>query len=234
MSIDSTAYFLVTHGSRDPRSWAVLSELVTIAQHQTPSILISGGCLEGLPLSLAQQLQKFGQEAQDLGYQQIAIAPLFLIPGVHVTQDIPEQVAIAQQYFSALKFQVLPYLGTHPQIPHLIQSQFEQQGDHARILIAHGSRREGANQPIETLAKSTGAIAAYWSVAPSLETQIEACQQKGFEQIAVMPYFLAPGAITEAIAAKILNYRHKIKMTLMSEPLTFEQITSLAISSAIR
>lgn len=201
---------------------------------------IGGGCLEGLPLSLAQQLQKFGQEAQARGCDRITIAPLFLIPGVHVSQDIPTEVAIAQKHFATLQFQIAPHLGDRPQIPQLIQTQFERDLDpnspsppkKARILIAHGSRREQANLPIEKLASLVGAIAAYWSVPPSLETQIERSIEQGAEQIAVMPYFLAPGGITEAIASKILTASYQTPVYLMPVPLSFSDIVSLTISSS--
>jgi sirohydrochlorin cobaltochelatase len=242
MPISSPAYFLVTHGSRDPRSWSTLQEIVALAQHKEPSLLIGGGCLEGLPLSLGQQLQKFGQAAQALGYEKITIAPLFLIPGVHVSQDIPAEVTIAQQFFPFLRFEIAPYLGTHPEIPKFIQTKFEQneqnylsvsQTKPARILMTHGSRQASANQLIESLARFVSAIAAYWSVAPSLETQIEQLRQRGVEQIIVIPYFLAPGGITEAIAAKIQNFQAQTNQVtnikLGQVPMSFDQIVSLTI-----
>ncbi|MEE3717303.1 sirohydrochlorin chelatase [Tumidithrix elongata RA019] len=239
MRTSNVAYYLVTHGSRDPRSWSVLQEIANLAQKQEPSIFIGWGCLEGLPLSLAQQLQKFGQEAQARECNRIIIEPLFLIPGVHVNQDIPKEVAIAQQHFATLQFQIAPYLGESPQIPQLIQTHFErniplaQKHKTARILIAHGSRREGANLPIEKLAQQAGAIAAYWSVPPSLETQIEVSIAQGAEKIAVMPYFLAPGGITEAIAAKILDSPYQAQIHFMSVPLSLVQIADLAISDGL-
>jgi len=50
--------------------------------------------------------------------------PLFLLPGVHVIEDIPTEVAIAQQALGQeVKIDLRPYLGTHPGLSCLLANQ---------------------------------------------------------------------------------------------------------------
>ena len=129
----AAALFLVTHGSSDRRSWITLQNLVTVARSQS-ELYISGGCLEGQELSLSQQLEKFATEVIQVGISEIVILPLFLLEGVHVSDDIPKQVAIAQSNLQIIFpdllpnkfiFRTLPHLGTASQIPSLLLQHFE-------------------------------------------------------------------------------------------------------------
>jgi sirohydrochlorin cobaltochelatase len=240
--MNAAALFFVTHGSSDRRSWLALQNLVTVARSQSDR-KISGGCLEGQPLTLAQQLEQFATEVIQSGSSEIVILPLFLLAGVHVSEDIPEQVAIAnsklhEKFPNKFIFRTTAHLGTNLQIPSLLlhhfekyteQSNLEQQG---RILMAHGSRRSGANQVVEDLANQSQAIAAYWGVEPKIETQIENLISRGINKVTVLPYFLTEGGITEAIANKLQPYCDRITIQQLPVPLSNEQIINLALKFA--
>ena len=71
------------------------------------------------------------------------------------------------------------------------------------ILLSHGSRRLGGNSTVEEIASKVGAHAAYWSVKPSLPSQIESLVRGGQQQIGIVPYFLFNGGITDAIAENV-------------------------------
>jgi sirohydrochlorin cobaltochelatase len=309
-SNSEVAYFLVTHGSSSPRSWRSLRKIVRVAQSRSTT-LVDGGCLEGLDSSLAEQLSEFGDRAIDMGYSQILVVPIFLLPGVHVKEDLPASVAIVQSYFNdhtkhKLQFKLTDHLGNHPQIPHLLAQQFlESHSDRpsiddlnfdeypdrsksslggaepsreqlsrlndaaasassksslqvipksgsradqnlaskpaqktahksARIIIAHGSKRSGANQPIEELARSLHGIAAYWSVAPDLETQFTHLVGQGVDVIDVLPYFLSAGGITEIIGNRLnqLASDYQIQINFLPVPFTTETIADLAFAIA--
>jgi len=252
--MDAIALFYVTHGSSDRRSWLVLQDILATARSQIGSQFsrIGGGCLEGQDLSLSQQLEIFALEVINLGVTEIVILPLFLLEGVHVKEDIPEQVAIAASNFKGkyqgkyadterLMFWITKHLGTSPQIPQLLMQSFTNQSSDSqsqvpqscsspnRILIAHGSRRDGANQVVENLAQQCDAIAAYWGVEPKVETQIESLLCQGSAKIEVLPYFLTEGGITEAIAKKIQAYGDRVKIQQLAVPLCKEQIIDLSL-----
>jgi len=233
---------LVTHGSKDRRSWIALQNILAVARSLQDEYSeygdrhISGGCLEGLELSLAQQLSEFADEVIKERITEIVILPLFLLEGIHVREDIPEQVAIAQNKFlGKLHFRIIAHLGTNPKIPDLLLQQFEKYTDidnaekTARILISHGSRLAIANHVVEELATHSQAISAYWGVEPKIETQIEHLLSQGINKINLLPYFLTEGGITEAIANKLKPYSDRATMQMLPVPLSNEQIINLAL-----
>ncbi|MBE9209485.1 sirohydrochlorin chelatase [Nostoc sp. LEGE 06077] len=202
----SSAYLLVSHGSLDPRPEIALQQLTELIDRKQQSYasgkkLVGLAYLETRPEPLHIQIKEFAYSAVVAGCNNLKIIPLFLLPGVHVMQEIPEEVALAQQTVGEdISLELLSYLGSNPGLTQLLSQQMADITTQAWILIAHGSRRPGFQQPVETIAANIGAIAAYWSVPPSLETQAEHLVAAGKEKIAILPYFLFAGGITDAIA----------------------------------
>lgn len=234
LPLKSSAYLLVTHGSRDPRPEIAIEHLAqsvaqqlqgrewrseTIARVGSPVVShnmrsskmsippVGTAVLELAPTPLHQQIQQFAEQVFAQGYQHLQILPLFLLPGVHVMEDIPAEVAIARQVLSAdLALEIRPYLGSHPQLAQLLINPVEPSETSAttgKILLAHGSRRSHGNTPVEEVAARLGAVPAYWSVSPSLESQVNEFIQKGYQTIAILPYFLFEGSITDAIEQEV-------------------------------
>ncbi|NEQ95145.1 MAG: sirohydrochlorin chelatase [Cyanothece sp. SIO2G6] len=244
-SSPTTAYLLVIHGSRDPRPAAVAQQLAAQVSHQlsNPDFsvpLVDIACLELAPMPLHQQIVVFGDRALKAGYTTLAIVPLFLLPGVHVCQDIPEEVAIAQTMLDpCLTLQLWPYLGRIKGMVNLLAAQqvtIAQDTPTTPILLAHGSRRPGGNQPIEAIATQLDAIPAYWAVPPSLDTQMQTLAQQGTQHITVLPYFLFAGGITDAIAQKIgaMGDRYPHLTVVLGQPIgTFPDLIALLVSHLI-
>lgn len=169
--------------------------------------LVDTAALELASSPLHQQIQQVAERAKASGYSQLQVLPLFLLPGVHVMEDIPAEVAIAQQHLGeSFYLKLRPFLGKHPQLPELLKG-FDPQV--ALILLAHGSRRLGGNQPVEAIAAQLSALPAYWSVPPSLETQVSRLIQQGHSHISIQPYFLFEGGITDAIAQTVQQLRQQ-------------------------
>lgn len=228
-----SAYLLVSHGSRDPRPQIAIEHLITLMQARLtmsrspnapqlahrqsplssmmPSPLIGAAVLELAPLPLHQQIQQFAAQASSLGYQQIKLLPLFLLPGVHVMEDIPAEVAMAQTAIGPdFAIGVGPYLGCHPGLRKLLINPVDRMAADPtirRIIVSHGSRRPDGNRPVETIATDLNALPAYWSVPPSLETQVTTWVKQGSQHIAILPYFLFEGGITDAIQAEVERLR---------------------------
>jgi sirohydrochlorin cobaltochelatase len=185
--------------------------------------LIGTAVLECAPQPLHEQIFQFAAEAIAQGKQQLCIVPLFLLPGVHVSVDLPEQVAIAQQQIgSGLKLTLCPHLGGHPGLSALIAERVGVVSTEAYIVLSHGSRRSGGNQPVIDLAQQLGAVPAYWSVAPSLATQVQTLAALGYHRLAIFPHFMFPGAIGDAIAAQVaeLSRQWPQGQLLLLDPLT--------------
>ncbi|PPS43224.1 sirohydrochlorin chelatase [Chroococcidiopsis sp. TS-821] len=244
-----SAYLLVSHGSRDPRPGFAMQQLVkllsnslsaqvaasnqqqfdesrlhhrisTISVSSTKQPLVGQACLELSPLLLAQQIEKFSARAIAQGYSKVQIVPVFLLPGTHVKEDIPAQVAIAQQTLGKkVALELRPHLGTHPGLVRLLAAMMKNKAA-TWILLSHGSRRPGAKEPVRVIAKQLNAVDAYWAVAPSLESRVQALVNTGHHQIGILPYFLFPGGITDAIAQLVAQLQASFETKLhLAEPI---------------
>jgi sirohydrochlorin cobaltochelatase len=222
----SAAYLLVFHGSKDPRSQAAAVHLTdcfreTLASadpsRSKNSVLVQVGFLECCSTPLSQQIIEFAELAGSilLAPWQLVVLPVFLLPGVHVMEDVPGEVARAQEALPSLRVQVQQYLGAHPGMKTLLAGQSAQFSAEDAIehwiLLAHGSRRVDANQPIATLAESLQMTPAYWSVAPQLESCLQAFSTHAVstterQRVGIMPYFLFPGGMTDAIAQAVVRF----------------------------
>jgi len=237
-SYSITAYLLISHGSRDPRPQLAMTKLAELVHDQLlqlnntqtrkfslPNIeptapvpvasqnsypLVGTATLELAPSTLHEQIQQFANLALCAGYQKVQLLPLFLLPGVHVMEDIPAEAAIAQANLGdAIVLNLQPHLGSHPGLGRMLAKQLSLVETDAKILFAHGSRRIGGNEPVEMLAEQLGAIAAYWLIPPTLEEQVIALADAGYPQITIVPYFLFSGGITDAMAQMVTRLQEQ-------------------------
>jgi len=163
-------------------------------------LLVGTASLECGLLPLHQQIVEFSQRVRRTGIRRVKLVPLFLLRGVHVMEDIPAEIAQAEQGLATqIQLELCPYLGSHEHLSTLLGRRVARLSCDRTLLLAHGSRRSGGNYSVETMAKRLGATAAYWSVPPDLETQVIALIQSGCQRLAIVPYFLFAGGITDAI-----------------------------------
>jgi len=206
------AYLLVAHGSRDPQLQSTLGKLAASVAEILPASesWVETATLDLGPTPLQDQIVAFGRRAEAVGHRRCQIVPLFLLPGIHVQEDIPAAVAIArQQLASHIVLNLCPYLGSHPGLPSLVAKSFDPCRATTWILLAHGSRYPGGNKPVETIAQHWQAHLAYWAVSPKLPEQAQALVEAGHQSIGVVPYFLFSGYITLAIAQMIAELKQQ-------------------------
>ena len=202
----SIAYILVFHGSRYAASAMAASRLAQWLSEKLPNPLVTTAALELTSLPLHQNIIDFAQFAIADGYQKIQILPLFLSQGVHVREDLPAEVAQAQEKLgTTINLELLAELGSYPEMPTLLAKQSARIAPPTakRILLAHGSRLAGGNNPYETLAAKLDATNAYWSVPPDLSKTVRALISENTDTIVIILYFLFPGRITQAIADQV-------------------------------
>ncbi|MBE9049799.1 sirohydrochlorin chelatase [Nostocales cyanobacterium LEGE 11386] len=202
----TSAYLLVSHGSRDPRPEVAMQQLARLVSHKLGNTkhLVGIAALELQTEPLHQQIKQFADNALVDGIGCLKVIPLFLLPGVHVTKDIPVEIALAQQAVGQdIMINLQPHLGSHPGLVTLLAKQMATMKAENSILLAHGSSRPGSLEVIETIAAKLGAVAAYWAVPPKLESQVQELVAAGKREIAILPYFLFTGGITDAIAKSV-------------------------------
>lgn len=200
-----SAYLLITHGSRDIRPQIAIDQLCNRVEQQL-STPVGSAVLECAPTLLHEQIEEFSRQHAEIS--RIYIVPLFLLPGVHVMEDIPAQIAIARSHIQA-ELKVLPHLGSYAGLEKVLANRFAEVSSDARILLSHGSRRSGGNAPVEQIATTINAVSAYWSVEPKLESRLAELSQRGCQEIAILPYFLFSGGITDAIALRVKELAEK-------------------------
>ncbi|KAF3884743.1 MULTISPECIES: sirohydrochlorin chelatase [Nostocales] len=239
-----SAYLLVSHGSHDPRPEIAMQRLAGLLHHKLekylPSIvsndvavipdksLVGTAYLELNPEPLHEQIKTFSKNALALGCCSLKILPLFLLPGVHVMEDIPVEVALAQQSLDrGIKIYLQPYLGSHPGLKFLLVKQLVSMEVEGKILLAHGSRRLGSVLPVEAMATSLSAVTAYWAHPPSLESRVQELVTAGCRRIAILPYFLFAGGITDAIAGA------QEKLKLLFPEVSFQLADPLGTSAEL-
>lgn len=206
------AVLLVFHGSRDQRPQQGMCQLVNRMQveldHHFQRCLVHAAQLELGELPLVDQLYEFAMGAGELGLDQVYIFPLFLLAGNHVMDDIPLQVkAAAQRLGQQFNLIQMPHLGSFHGFVQLMQTQMRKMQSKSWILLAHGSRRSGGNQPVIELAIQLNATPAFWVIPPSMEMQINQLILTGCSDIGVIPYFMFPGRILTTIAHRLIQLK---------------------------
>lgn len=225
--MSNTAYLLVTHGSRDPRPQKALIELASLirqvmADQNDTYCLLDVASLEFAEVSLSDKIVNFAQTAHHQGYQELAIIPLFLSAGVHLTEDIPQAIAQAKHNINfEIDIRLKLYLGSYNELILLLKDKFESFKTDGRILLAHGSKKIGGNKTIEDLAKNLNALNAYWSINPSLEEQVNNLYSQNITNITIVPYFLFVGGITDRIGEQVkqLEQKYPELKLLLDQPL---------------
>ncbi|MDJ0660735.1 MAG: sirohydrochlorin chelatase [Crocosphaera sp.] len=230
----TSAYLLVSHGSRDPRPQIALERLSYLVEEQlqlnttqantltkqshcallSPATMVETASLELSEVSLGEKIQQLAPKLETVGINNLKIVPLFLLPGVHVKEDIPQQIAIAQEKIGTkIHIELCPYLGSYKGLIKIIEHQFSSRGQDARIIISHGSRRQGGNCSVEAIASRLNANVAYWSIKPSLSEQVNALVKQGQQRITIVPYFLFTGGITTIIDQQVQQLQNALPQT---------------------
>lgn len=228
-SPNSSAYLLVSHGSSDRNHQIAVEKLATsirqqleirivskkysapprqdqseslLSQYRSP--IVATAQLESASIPLHQSILQLALKLEKLGTNRLRVFPLFLLPGIHVKEDIPAEIAIARERLGdSIAIELMPYLGSNLNLTNLIETQFAKLPSSERILLSHGSRRQGGNRPCEEIAFRLKANTAYCLVSPSLREKVRKIATKGTSNIAIVPYFLFAGKIIKLIAQEI-------------------------------
>ena len=208
---ESTAVLLLSHGSRDPRAAYVVGELVRAVAAGT-GITVRAGYLGFAGPTVRVALQELAAE----GFTGVRVVPLLFAPGHHLTHDVPLAVA-ASGACEAMGVSVAPPLlgGGRRQrellltalADRLLQAGADRHVD-ALVLASAGSSSPKARACVETLVRDLGrahavpVMAAYASAAsPSPAQALQALSDRGFHRPAVTSLFVAPGVLTDSVAA---------------------------------
>ncbi|MGC9505980.1 sirohydrochlorin chelatase [Baaleninema sp.] len=222
----SDRYLLVSHGSRDRRPGEELQRLAWLVSEKIPEAEVGTAVLECHPQPLHRQLLDFLDRSPFSGGV-VYVVPLFLLAGVHVKDDIPEEIALARRQLGGNgSIELLPHIGSSPDMRSLLYRRMATwEAVEAWVLMSHGSRRPGGNEGVNGMARQLqqrlemSVSPAYWSVSPDLATQIARLSETGVRSIGIFPYFLFSGGLTDAIAENVEQLRDRFdEMQLFLTP----------------
>lgn len=214
----------VAHGSRDPRSAATMRSLVREIARARPGMDVRLAFLDLVEPSVPEVFAQLARE----GHREAVVVPLLLGSAFHAQVDLPALLDdVRLRGFTAVQ---APVLGSDYRLVSALRDRLARvgatgdNGDIGVVVAAVGSSRELANSRTRrlacTLASGTswsGAITCFATATqPDVGTAITMLRRSGARRIAIAPWFLAPGLLTDRVAEQALRLEPGV---LLAEPL---------------
>ncbi len=194
---------LTAHGSVDPRSSATTRAVAARIRELRPGLDVQLAFCEKSVPNLRDVLHQLSGPA--------VITPLLLASAYHARVDIP--AIVAESGGDAIQADTL---GEDPRLVEVLEQRLTELGpqcwgrgnsDTGVLIVAVGSSHTAANARTASLVDSLTGRHAAVRVAyatgpqPSVADGIAALRATGVRRIALAPWFIAPGRITDRVAA---------------------------------
>jgi len=193
---------LTAHGSADPRSAANAHETAAGIRRLRPGIDVRVAFCEQNTPNLADELRTVARGSA-------VVVPLLLADAYHARVDIPAMIAESGSHARQAAV-----LGEDDRLVHVLRQRLEQAGvsrldPRIGVLVAAvGSSNVQANERTGTVADDV-VLGTQWTAAaafatgptPSLADAAATLTARGATRLVVAPWFLAPGRITDRVAA---------------------------------
>lgn len=197
----SSTLVLTAHGSADPRSAATTREIAQRIRLMRPRQEVRVAFCERSTPNLRDVLATLRGPA--------VVTPLLLASAYHARIDIPAMIREAES--SAVRAATL---GEDPRLVSVMRERLSALGIHpsdegvAVLVVAVGSSHAAANARTATVAVQV-ARGTSWSTATAYATgpysgvarEIELMRRRDVQRIVLAPWFIAPGVITDRVAA---------------------------------
>lgn len=112
----SKALVVLGHGSRSAEATGEFLQVVSALRARLGDVPVFAAFMENAKPSIAEALA----EAVEGGASEVVVAPLFLFAGVHVREDVPEQVREAAAAHPGVTVSVSDYIGPDPRLVDLL------------------------------------------------------------------------------------------------------------------
>jgi len=210
--MSGTALVLTAHGSADPRAAANTHAVADQIRLLRPSLDVRVAFCEKSTPNLLDVLTALDGPA--------VVTPLLLANAYHARVDIPEIIAEAQAGSAQAGYahpDILraDTLGEDPRLVHVMRQRLDElnveldRDDVGVLVVAVGSTHAEANAGTATLADAMAHGTRWAGVrvvyatgpAPSVADGIAELRHLGARRIALAPWFIAGGRITDRVAA---------------------------------
>ena len=189
---------LTAHGSADPRSAVVTHAVADEIRRLRPALDVRVAFCERSEPNLVDVLA--GLDGPGV------VTPLLLASAFHARVDIPAMIAESGRE----DVLVADTLGEDPRLIEVLGERLAETGvtqpGTGVLIVAVGSSHAAANAATATLADAlpgewAGVQVVYATTEPSVADGIAALRERGIRHIALAPWFIAPGRITDRVAA---------------------------------
>src|SRR5690349_11878808 len=195
---------LTAHGSRDPRSRANAEAVADRLAMMRPNLDVRLAFLELNTPNFADVLAGLPDS------RRAVVAPLLLASAYHARLDIPKQIADA----GAHGIRQADVLGEDERLIAVLRERLAEVGvsplddDLGVMVVAIGSSNLAANARTAKVAARLAANAQWAAATTAFATRPEASvaraadqlRRRGARRLAIAPWFLAPGLITDGVS----------------------------------
>lgn len=192
---------LTAHGSADPRSAANAHAIAGHLRRLAPDVEVRVAFCEQNTPNLADVLAQMRTGA--------VVVPLLLARAYHARVDIPELIAA-----SGADVAQADVLGADPRLLHVMRGRLSALGVSrfdaglGVVMVGVGSSHADANARSAAVAQALGEGTRWTGVevafatgpAPSVPDAVARLRARGADRIAISPWFLAHGRITDRVA----------------------------------
>jgi sirohydrochlorin ferrochelatase len=195
----SQAIAIIGHGSLYPGSGAAMIRLAARLRQDGAAPIVAAGFLNFSRPTFDQAIARCVAR----GASAITVLPYFLVEGYFVRVTLQGMIDAAQAQHPQVAFVRAPALGAHPALAELVVRRAlaadpDSSGPRGLVLLAHGSPRPPADDPIQAIAgqiRDRGDFAhvglGYLDLQePAIPAAISACVGVGLERVIAVPYFI--------------------------------------------
>lgn len=214
------ALILTAHGSADPRSSATTHAVAEQIRRLRPWLDVRVAFCERSEPNLRDVITDLDRPAM--------VTPLLLASAYHARVDIPTMLDGAK-----VPVQQADTLGEDPRLVEVLRQRLAERGviatarDTAVLVVAVGSSHAEANARTTTVASALAAETRWADVRvayatgpqPSVSDGVTELRRTGARRIVLAPWFIAPGKITDRVAATADSARIEMSDPLGAHPL---------------
>jgi len=239
---------LIGHGALNKASGASMIRHAALLKKNGTADFATAGFLNFSKPSFADAVQR----CADKGTSEIIVQPYFLINGYYVDTVLRKLVDEAKETHPNIQFTQMQPFGDHPALAQLVIKRLHEaeetleplpHSDSAILLMAHGTPKNGANEPIyqiakrvEGITKRSVTVAFMECNEPSIPEAIETQIKQGFKHITAVPYFLQKGGhvrndLPDALSKAKEDYsKHSF---LLAEHLDYDELLINVIQTRV-
>lgn len=214
---DRPALIAVAHGSRDPRSAATVTAVVTELAAARPGFDVRLAFLDLNAPSVEQVVDAVAAQ----GHTHAVVVPLLLGNAFHARVDLPGLLAAAHARHPQLRLTQADVLGPDVRLIAALRDRvseasasLDSAGRPGIAVAAVGSSSPAANARTTEVARRLAALTGhrteicFATTEPALPQAISRLRTRGAENILVAPWFLAPGLLTDRLVTAAPEVLH--------------------------